>query len=90
MSKKEQWYLRDFDFFPEKVSLRKDLTSTFFQEAEEGMFKLFDSESDALEACIRVRALLGMENKDWLFDKFKESIVNDRIKDKKLFKLWQR
>jgi len=83
----ERWYLRDFDFYIEKLSERiereKDISSNFLRQllSNDGSDKIFNSEKEAILACIKVRKVLGLKNSDSLkaraFDILNAQAEND-------------
>lgn len=61
----EAYYLREFDFYPESLTLyrhREELTDQFWEEVKKGQFLIFTSKYEALCQCFRVREILGMKN----------------------------
>lgn len=69
----EQWYLRDFDFLPEKLSYRIEYDkyynfSDFVKGIEKGDFILFNNEAEAIRKSIKIRNIFGLNN-NFLYEK---------------------
>lgn len=69
----EQWYLRDFDFLPEKLSCRIEYDkyynfSNFVEGINNGNFVLFDDEAEAIRKSIKIRNIFGLNN-NFLYEK---------------------
>lgn len=72
----EKWFLRDFDFFPEKLSHKFEIDKyydsyNFIKGIEKKQFIVFNSEIDAIEASIEIRQMFGLD-----CDSLKEKLMD--------------
>lgn len=79
------WFLRDFDYLPERLEYYDRCLSTeFMKEVEKGNFKVFKTEEEARAASKQVRSVLGLLSPFEKIENATESTIKKLIREESI------